>query len=291
MSSAISHFRPIIGRFAPSPTGALHAGSLVAALGSYLSARSQHGSWLLRMEDVDGPRCSAASATEILHQLERLGFEWDGEVSYQLANVDAYREALHQLNQTKIVYTCECSRRTLRARNALQTYDGHCRALQHKATPHSAIRIQVPDATFRFYDRIQGEISQNLAQDVGDFVLLRADGYWAYQLAVVVDDAASGVTEIVRGADLLDSTPRQTFLQQTLAYPTPQYAHLPLITNAAGQKLSKQTRATPIAHGDELGDLRRAMAHLSQPVPPEIHHLNEFWSWAIAAWNETKISA
>ncbi|MFM9835679.1 MAG: tRNA glutamyl-Q(34) synthetase GluQRS, partial [Methylophilaceae bacterium] len=235
-----------IGRFAPSPTGPLHFGSLVAALASFLEAKVNKGKWLLRMEDLDKPREVKGAAADILCTLEAFGFAWDGEVIYQSNRTDAYQEALNVLQQKNLVYQCTCSRKEI-ADSALtsglegKVYPKTC--LTHTPRPniHAALRAVTPNQMFRFKDKIQGHINQNLATEIGDFVLKRADRLFAYQLAVVVDDFYQGVTHIVRGSDLLDSTPRQIYLQQLLNFSTPAYAHVPIALNANGEKLSKQT--------------------------------------------------
>ncbi len=281
--------RNIRGRFAPSPTGALHAGSLIAALGSCLSARARGGHWLLRMEDLDTPRCSPQAADRILRQLEHLGFEWDGAVVYQSQRMAAYHAALHDLQTTGKTYPCTCSRREWLDNPESRVYPGTCRQRSFPVDGQHAVRLRVGHADIGFTDRIQGPVRQALGASVGDFVLLRADLIIAYQLAVVVDDAESGITEVVRGADLLDSTPRQIYLQQQLGLPTPSYAHLPVLVNAQGQKLSKQTLARPVAQGLPLDDLRPAMAALSHPVPADIDSRADFWSWALTHWSEARI--
>lgn len=277
-----------VGRFAPSPTGALHFGSLVAALGSCLEARVHGGRWLLRMEDVDEPRCSAAVADDMLRTLEACGFAWDGEVVVQSARQPRYREALERLQSAGLVYPCACSRRELAdsalASDGAPIYPGTCRNALPPGRQARAWRLRVDERLLCFDDALQGRCCQDLARDVGDFVLLRADGYFAYQLAVVVDDAEQGITHIVRGADLLDSTLRQIHLQQCLGLPTPAYAHLPVALNAAGEKLSKQTRAAAVVPGAPA--LVDALAFLGQPPPPELARADvaEVWSWALANW-------
>jgi len=240
-----------VGRFAPSPTGPLHFGSLIAAVASYCEAKSQRGQWVLRMEDLDRPREIKGAAAAILQQLEKFGFEWDGSVLYQSHRDEAYAAALAQLKQQHLIYPCTCTRKEIADSSTSigiegLIYPGTC--LSQPIKPNAAIawRIKTPDNIITFHDDIQGQISQNLQHDIGDFILKRADGLFAYQLAVVVDDAEQGITHIVRGADLLNSTPRQIYLQQMMGYSTPQYAHVPVATNAAGEKLSKQTLAQAI---------------------------------------------
>ena len=276
-----------IGRFAPSPTGPLHPGSLVAALGSFLSARARQGRWLLRMEDVDTPRCRMEHASTILHQLEQLGFVWDGPVIWQSRRQQAYLAAIEQLRTQ--VYVCTCSRKLLDSQGGTEHYPGTCRERSLSQTGRHSLRVKVPDTTICVVDRLLGRQCLDLSSHGGDFVIRRADGVFAYQLAVVVDDAASGVTEVVRGADLLDSTVRQRHLQTLLGYPTPEYLHLPLVVDRQGQKLSKQQKAEPIDTRQPLPALQLALARLGQPVNPDIDSVAGFWSWAQANWNEARI--
>lgn len=266
----MTHYR---GRFAPSPTGPLHFGSLVAAVGSYLDAKAHDGEWLLRIEDLDPPRETAGAARQIIDALARFGFSRDGDIAFQSARHAGYREAFERLQHAGLVYPCACTRKEIAdsvlhpgaqaARPA--SYPGTCRNGLPAGKTARAWRIRVPDSIIAFDDRRLGSVSQNLAHDAGDFVLLRADGLWAYQLAVVVDDAGQGITHVVRGEDLLESTPRQIFLQQCLGYATPRYLHLPVVVNAKGEKLSKQTGAQAI-DGKEPGSLmRQAFAFLGLP--------------------------
>ncbi len=239
------------GRFAPSPTGLLHIGSLLTAAASYADARSNGGKWLVRMEDLDPPREMPGAASHILHTLEAFGFEWDGEVAYQSHRYALYEETLCRLQTAGLVYPCHCSRKDWQAgaRRGADgfVYNGRCRHPGQRPAPQGkqpAWRIRVPDRVIGFSDGVVGGYAQNLAGDIGDFVLLRADGYWAYQLAVVADDAEQGVTHIVRGQDLLVSTPRQIYLQQCLGVPTPQYAHLPLLPTHKGRN-GRNRRSPP----------------------------------------------
>ncbi|ARU30411.1 tRNA glutamyl-Q(34) synthetase GluQRS [Sulfuriferula sp. AH1] len=284
---------PYIGRFAPSPTGALHAGSLLAALGSYLQARSRHGQWHVRIEDLDTPRCPPGTADDILRDLERCGFEWDGPIVYQSRRLPAYQNAIERLQQTGKIYPCACSRREITdsSINGIDgpVYPGTCRPGLAQGRIPRALRISTHDDLICFNDLIQGQTCQRLQSEIGDFVLRRADGLFAYQLAVVVDDAELGVSEIVRGADLLSSTPRQIYLQQLLKLPTPGYAHLPVLVNAQGQKLSKQTLAPALTTAEPLAALRHAMHTLSHPPPAEIDTLEAFWQWAPAAWHMANV--
>lgn len=286
------------GRFAPSPTGPLHFGSLVAALASCLDARSQGGAWLLRMEDVDAPRNVPGAAEAILTCLEAHGFAWDGPVLWQSTRLEAYQAALEQLLAEGKAYPCACSRKEIAAaslRPALDgglLYPGSCRAGLPSGRSPRAWRLQVDSERVSFEDRIQGQQSQDLARDVGDFVLFRADGQFAYQLAVVVDDAFQGINQVVRGADLLDSTPRQLFLQQQLGYSRPVYAHLPVATNGAGEKLSKQTRAPALEVVRAAANLVEALSFLGQAPPEELVRasVGEVWAWARSHWQFAAIA-
>lgn len=266
---------PYRGRFAPSPTGPLHAGSLASALGSWLDARAHGGQWLVRIEDVDTPRTVQGSDQIILQQLIACGLYWDEEVVWQSKRTDLYQAALDQLNKDQMTYRCICSRKhieeTLRAsgaelgRHEDLIYPGSCRN-QNRQEEKAAIRVALPGScVLQFKDRMKGVQSQDLTTQVGDFVLRRADGLFTYQLAVVVDDHLQGITHIVRGEDLLSNTARQLYLQQILGYQIPSYLHLPLVTNAAGEKLSKQTQALEIDTSNTdaiLNSLRRAAIHL-----------------------------
>lgn len=269
-----------VGRFAPSPTGPLHFGSVVAAVASFLDAKSAGGKWLLRIEDVDEARTVTGAADGMLRFLERAGMEWDGEVAFQSRRKHLYREALDALGS--LAYPCSCSRREIDG-----IYSGMCR----KGTKGAAksVRVMVNDEPVAFHDLIQGDYAQNLEKEVGDFVLFRADGYFAYQLAVVVDDREQGVTRIVRGSDLLDSTPRQIYLQTLLGFDAPVYAHLPVAVNERGEKLSKQTQATAASPG--LDTLFDALRFLGQN-PPELlleGDIPSFWNWALQNWDLGKV--
>ncbi|HUP29127.1 MAG TPA: tRNA glutamyl-Q(34) synthetase GluQRS [Usitatibacter sp.] len=255
------------GRFAPSPTGPLHFGSLVAAVASWLDARAAGGEWLVRIEDVDTTRTVAGAADDILRTLDALGLESDGEVVWQSARTALYAAALEKLRARGLVYRCRCSRReiadsTLRGPEG-PVYPGTCREARLGGMTAGADRFAVPRVLVQFVDRVQGMIAQDVSHDIGDFVLERRDGLHAYQLAVVVDDAAQGITDVVRGADLLWSTPRQVLLQRELGLPAPRYLHVPVATNARGEKLSKQTLAPAIDAGDAHA-VRAALRHLGQ---------------------------
>ena len=247
------------GRFAPSPTGPLHFGSLVAALGSWARARSQNGAWIVRMEDLDPPREFPGAAADIVAALAAFGMSSDEPMLYQSARAAAYTDAFERLRHAGHVFPCWCSRSDLAATHGL--HRGTCVAGED-ATRAPAWRLRAPDLVVGFDDLALGRQSQNLRDAVGDFVIRRVEGWYAYQLAVVVDDAAQGITEIVRGADLLDSTPRQIHLQRLLRLPTPAYLHLPLVLDAEGRKLSKQDRARPIDRDDPVPALRAALEFL-----------------------------
>ncbi len=296
MTDTASYFGRYIGRFAPSPTGPLHIGSLVAALASYLDAKVHRGQWLVRIEDVDGDRNVPGADEHILASLRRCGMRWDGEVSWQSRRSDLYQLALQQLGDA--VYPCACSRKEiadsqliLNARQAQALiYPGTCRNGLTPGKTARALRLKVPQqphCLIHFNDRWAGPVSEDLTDEVGDFVIKRADGFWAYQLAVVVDDGAQGITDIVRGADLLDSTPRQIWLQQLLGLPQPSYLHVPVVLNESGEKLSKQTGAQAFDHGaapDVL--LRDAMLPAARflGMDLEASTIDAFWRAAVPAW-------
>ena len=257
-----------VGRFAPSPTGPLHFGSLVAALASYMEAKVAGGKWLLRMEDLDPPRVAPGAADQILRALERLGFEWDGPVLWQGARTERYGGVIEDLSRRGFAYGCGCTRNELEdsvlAIDGSRVYPGTCRNGLPAGKHLRAVRLRTHATPISFDDRIQGKIEQRVEKEVGDFVLLRADGLYAYQLAVVVDDFDQGVTDVVRGADLLDSTARQIHLQRILGARTPRYAHVPVAVNDAGEKLSKQTGAAPLDLSDPKRELARARRFLGQ---------------------------
>ena len=282
------------GRFAPSPTGTLHAGSLVAALASWLDARAHGGVWLVRVEDLDPPREVAGASRQIIDTLAAFGLVADEPPVFQSARGELYLLALGRLQAAGLVYGCACSRAEVaQAQRQLglppHLYPGTCRG-GAGGRPARALRGRVPDETVGFVDRACGPYAQNLARDVGDFVVRRADGLWAYQLAVVVDDAEQHISDVVRGADLLDNTPRQIWLQRALHLPTPRYLHVPLVTNAQGEKLSKQTGATALDTARPLPELERAWRHLGFPalgadgVDAFLRRATELWRsrWAPA---------
>lgn len=285
----------VVGRFAPSPSGPLHFGSMVAALGSSLSARAAGGRWLLRIEDVDTPRTVPGAAEGILRTLEQFGFEWDGPVVWQSRRTDAYRAAFEALRAAERVFPCACTRREIAdsalARDGTRRYPGTCRDGLAPGREARAWRLRVEPGEVSFDDAVQGLIREDVAADVGDFVLLRADGLFAYQLAVVVDDAEAGVTEVVRGADLLDSTGRQILLQRLLGHPQPRYAHLPVASNAAGEKLSKQTLARAVEGADPARVLVDALDFLGQEPPAGLAEagLAAVWAWARQHWSMVRV--
>jgi glutamyl-Q tRNA(Asp) synthetase len=283
------------GRFAPSPTGPLHFGSLVAAVGSYLDARTRRGEWLVRMEDLDPLREAPGAARAILRTLEAYGFEWDGKVVFQSRRGVAYRGALARLERERAVFPCACTRREI-SDSALSLagepiYPGTCRGGLPPGRAARAVRVRVDNGVIAFDDALQGKIEQNLAREAGDFVVRRADGFFAYQLAVVADDFEQGITDVVRGADLLASTPRQVLLQRLLGYPMPRYMHLPVAVNRNGEKLSKQTLAAALAIEDAPAQLVRALRFLGQEPPADLAAADvaEVWSWARSSWRSDTI--
>jgi len=283
------------GRFAPSPTGPLHFGSLVAAVGSYLDARASGGEWLLRIEDIDESRSVPGMAGNIQRSLESMGFVWDGEVAFQSRRKALYQAAFEQLRMAGAVFACACTRREV-ADSSLGVdgaprYPGTCRNGLPPGRDGRAWRLKVEPGQVCFEDALQGHICQDLAAVVGDFILLRADGLFSYQLAVVVDDAAQGINHVVRGADLIDSTPRQICLQGQLRLPTPGYLHLPAAVNAAGEKLSKQTRAKPVDVARPQRALMAALEFLGQKPPAELLEadLESFWRWARMNWSRSHL--
>lgn len=278
----------------------MHFGSLVAAVGSYLFAKSDGGAWLVRMEDLDGPRVVPGSADEILRALERYALAWDGEVVYQSSRIAMYVDALGTLRERGLVYDCGCSRADLLraasapaagdAVDAERIYPGTCRDGLPPGKVPRAVRFRAPDRTIAFDDLVRGRVEENVAQQTGDFVVRRADGVFAYQLAVVVDDALQEVTQVVRGGDLLSSTARQIALQEAFGYPTPQYAHLPLIVTSDGAKLGKRDGALPLPEldVDQIREtLREALAALGQAV--EIASPEEMLREAVTRFNPTRI--
>lgn len=281
-----------IGRFAPSPTGPLHSGSLVAAMASYLDAKVRQGQWLVRIEDIDETRNVRGATELILDTLLSLGMQWDGEVVVQSARKPLYEAAFQCLGGH--AYACGCTRREIAdsrlgiAGDGAAIYPGTCRNGLAPGKNTRTFRLRVPSLgdeqeCIGFEDRWVGNVAQHLASEVGDFVLKRADGFWAYQLTVVVDDAAQGVTHVVRGADLLDSTPRQIYLQRLLHLPTPHYLHVPVLTNALGEKLSKQTGAQALDLLEPVKELSDAARVLGLPIDAP-QSIADFWRQALAGW-------
>lgn len=282
------HSRPYIGRFAPTPSGYLHFGSLVAALASFLDARHVAGRWLVRMEDLDPPREMPGAQDAILRTLETHGMHWDGEVLRQSGRQAAYGAEVERLLQQGLAYACHCSRKQLEGTAGV--YPGTCR---NASLPEAgaAIRLRVPNLRYCFDDRVQGQLCQQLAQALGDFVIRRRDGLYAYQLAVVMDDALQGITDVVRGADLLDNTPRQLYLQELLGLPQPRYLHVPLIIQPDGHKLGKRYRSPPLSAAQASTQIARALRALGQALPAELDGASceQLLAWGIQHWNPASI--
>jgi len=289
---------PPTGRFAPTPSGPLHFGSLVAALASYCQAKSARGRWILRIEDVDTPRVVAGANDQILRDLEAFAFEWDGPVLYQSDQFEQYQFYLDKLLDQADCYACECTRRSLREQGVRsgplgQIYPGNCRNRHLPADNHS-IRMNTADAgMIGFDDQVYGHFELDLGQSVGDFVLRRADHVFAYHLAVVVDDELQGIDEVVRGADLLENTCLHLFLQQKLGFSSPRYMHIPLVNNAQGVKLSKQTGANPIDHRQATRQLLAALAHLGQSPDAALRQARpaDILQWGLENWKPGAIPA
>ncbi len=288
------------GRFAPSPTGDLHFGSLIAAVGSYLDARHHRGEWLIRIEDVDTTREVPGSADRIVRALDLFGFEWTGPIIRQSARSERYQIILDELMRSGQAYECSCSRAEIQASQSSSSsstssnspadelrYPGWCRQAVRNPERDRAIRFRVPSGPTCFQDELQGEVCMDVERDVGDFVIRRRDGLYAYQLAVVVDDADQGITHVVRGADLLNSTPRQMLLQSALGFPHPGYAHLPVALAANGSKLSKSAGAMSLDLMHPGYELWRALRFLKQEPPDTLGRAStdEVWEWAIQHWN------
>lgn len=294
---------PAVGRFAPSPTGRLHVGSLVAAVGSWVMARRTGGSWLVRIEDLDAPRVIPGMADDILRTLEALGLVWDGEVLRQSERSDVYQAALDRLAAAGFCYSCGCSRAEIARISSAPhgatgeiRYPGTCRGGLPPGRSARAVRVRVPDEAILFTDRLMGAGRENLAESCGDFVLKRADGPFAYHLAVVVDDALQGVTQVVRGADLLASTPRQIYLQRLLGYPLPVYCHLPLVTGPDGGKLSKRDNQVSLAEDAVIRSragvlVAAALRFLGQDVPHFLDgaHPGEILAWGVAHFDLDRV--
>jgi len=287
--------RPYRGRFAPSPTGPLHFGSLVAAVGSFLDARACDGEWLMRIEDLDPPREVAGAGQDILFTLDAFGLHWDGPVVYQSQRTERYQQALRKLERAGNVYPCACSSRDIQQLSAQNgapaLYPGTCRNGLPPGREAHSIRLRVPEITVCFNDRLQGEIREWLPEASGDFVVKRADGLFAYQLAVAVDDISQGITDVVRGADLLGSTTRQLLIMQLLDAAEPRYLHLPVAINAQGEKLSKQTQAIPLDSHKKAETLCAVLRFLGQATPTDLETagLDEVWRWAITSWDTGRL--
>ena len=279
------------GRFAPSPTGPLHFGSLIAAVASYLQARQNGGQWLVRIEDIDPPREVPGASDSILRTLEAHGFEWDEAVSYQSQRSEFYEDALDKLQQMDLLFACACSRKEITKQTPDGIYPGTCRQGVPAGRHARSWRVRSDARDIRFNDAIQGDIHCALSTEVGDFVLKRADGLYAYQLAVAIDDAAQGMTEVVRGVDLLSCTSQQIYLHQLLGYTSPQYIHHPVATNAQGQKLSKQNQAPALDGANPVTHLWHALTFLGQSPPTELQKsaLPAIWAWAFEHWQLSNI--
>ena len=286
-----------IGRFAPSPSGPLHFGSLLAAVASFMQAKHQGGKWLVRIEDIDPPREVAGASDTILRQLDSHGLHWDDSAIYQSAQIRQYLESLEDLRSQNVIYNCDCTRQRLNSLNGI--YDSKCHQLNLPAEKTS-VRLSIKDSLkhlglkndkVQFFDSIMGDYVQSLIQDIGDFVLRRRDGLISYQLAVVIDDHLQGVTEIIRGTDLIDSTPRQILLQQCLGFKTPTYGHIPLAMNNLGQKLSKQHHAKQLPQGNEQEQVWLALYWLKQNPPLELRTspVKDIIDWGINFWDISKI--
>lgn len=277
------------GRFAPSPTGPLHLGSLYTAVASFLQARRQQGQWLVRIDDIDTPRCVPGAADRILRTLERFGLHWDADIRYQSRELESYHQAIQTLKDQRRLYPCVCTRKSLEG--SAPIYPGRCRSRRLEPCKDHALRVEVHHHPIEFQDRIRGLYRQNLASACGDFIVRRRDGIYAYQLAVVVDDHQAGVTEVLRGADLLDNTPRQIHLQRLLGYSSPDYAHIPILVDSRGNKLSKQTRASPVDATEPGPVLHNLLELLGQAPPKEIEGApaEEILTWAINHWSIEKI--
>jgi glutamyl-Q tRNA(Asp) synthetase len=288
---------PYRGRFAPTPSGPLHFGSLVAAVGSYLDARSHAGEWLLRIDDLDPPRVAPGAIDAILRCLERFGFEWDRPVLFQSRRGDAYHAALHRLHRSAWIYPCACSRKEIAAYGRPgadgYVYPGTCSRGIPGENSARCLRIRVRDGTICFKDRVLGERRHDLCVEAGDFPVYRADRVFAFHLATAVDDAEHGITDIVRGADLLHSSARQIYLQRVLGFPQARYAHLPIAVDEVGEKLSKQTGAAPLDEARPVSTLCQVLGFLGQQLPAEAHALSlaEVWRYAVAHWNLQTVPA
>jgi len=287
--------QPYRGRFAPSPTGPLHFGSLFTALGSYLQAKNKKGKWLVRIEDLDPPREIKGAAESILYTLENYGLHWDEDVVYQSQRYELYEDALTQLKNNSLLFNCTCSRKRIKESAEVGPigfiYPGTCRDKHNAKTP-CATRIKSDNVYISLSDLLQGDMSQNISLEIGDVTLKRADNLYAYHLAVVIDDYHQGITEIVRGYDLYECTPTHIFLQQKLNYPTPRYLHLPILVNEQHKKLSKQTKAPAISNNDIEQNLVTLLTYLNQNPPEDLRYESKEYilNWAIQHWNHRNIS-
>lgn len=281
-----NHHAPYRGRFAPSPTGPLHFGSLVAAVGSFLQARTRAGTWLVRIEDIDPPREVAGAAADQLATLKHFGMKPDGSVRYQRDSAALHRQALEAMIEQRVAFVCGCSRADLPASGI---YPGTCRSGLLPGRSPRSVRFRVPDEPETVHDVVHGDWSESLAEACGDFVIRRADGLFAYQLAVVVDDIDSAITEVVRGADLIGSTARQQVLYRALGAAVPNWLHLPLIVDSKGHKLSKSTGADPVAQQSPAAALTLALTALGHPPAPGLRGLESLWEWAIRHWQTEQI--
>jgi glutamyl-Q tRNA(Asp) synthetase len=279
------------GRFAPTPSGPLHFGSMVAAVGSYLDAKSNGGKWALRIDDLDPPRVAAGAVDSILRCLESFQLCWDGEVVFQSARANAYQSAMDRLRAGGFVYACACSRKEIGDAVGGSAYPGTCRNGLAPGRTARAWRVRTDTAAIEFEDLLQGRVRQDIEREIGDFVLFRADRVFAYHLACAVDDYAQGVTRVVRGADLMASTPRQIYLQRLLGLSTPEYLHLPVALNAAGEKLSKQTLADPVERGRTAVVLADVLRFLHHPPPDEVASagVTALWQWAVPSWRRERL--
>ncbi len=282
---------PYIGRFAPTPSGYLHFGSLLAALASYLDARNHHGQWLVRIEDLDTQRNIPGATEHILRTLDAYGLHWDGEVVHQTARQELYQQVIRCWLEAGQAYYCDCSRQEIMAHGNI--YPGTCYQRQLPAAANHAIRLRVDSTALTLQDRLQGRFSQRLSESSGDFIIRRRDGIIAYQLAVVVDDIAQGVTDIVRGADLLDSTPRQLWIYHLLSQPTPRYLHVPLVMRPDGEKLSKRLGSAPLDPAQAAQTLHHALSVLAQHPPAELANapVAQQLQWAITHWQPQRLPA
>jgi len=279
------------GRFAPSPTGELHFGSLLAAISSYLEAKKHNGQWIIRMEDLDQPRTVVGSADSILQTLDTFGFEWDGEVVFQSQRSALYEEYLQELISEHLIYRCDCSRNKLKESKSFPVYDGFCRNKNNEIPAPYALRCKTPNTRLSFTDQIQGNHSVDLNQQCGDFIVRRRDQLFAYQLAVICDDSEQAITDIVRGADLLTATPIQIYLQQQLQLAEPVYSHIPVAMHQQGRKLSKSHQDLAIFKHTPTAIMTQALSFLGQSPPGDLAKtdINGFWHWAINNWDLNKI--